>query len=92
MIGNDATRRAVPESRIYAMFNALPYRISGRGNSKEAKMRKLAVALGVLAVIAFAGSMAWKANAAAWRSGTLTLPSVTKNYSPIEPAACGRLG
>ena len=43
-------------------------------------MRKLAVALGVVAAVLFAGGIAWKANATTWRSGTLNLPSAAKNY------------
>jgi hypothetical protein len=35
-----------------------------------------------------AGGIAWKAEATTWRSGTLNLPGVTKNYSPIEKAGC----
>jgi hypothetical protein len=51
-------------------------------------MRKLAIALGVTTVMLLAGSVAWKADAATWRSGTLNLPSAAKNYSPIETTAC----
>ena len=47
-------------------------------------MRKLAIALGVSAAMLVAGGIAWKADATTWRSGTLTLPGVTKNYSSIE--------
>jgi hypothetical protein len=51
-------------------------------------MRKLAVVLGVSAAVLLAGGLAWKADATTWRSGTLNLPGVTKNYSPIEQTAC----
>jgi hypothetical protein len=41
--------------------------------------------------VLLAGGIAWKADATTWRSGTLNLPGVTKNYSPIErlPAPVG---
>ena len=51
-------------------------------------MRKLAIALGLSAAVLLAGGIAWKADATTWRSGTLNLPGVAKNYSPIEKAAC----
>ena len=51
-------------------------------------MRKLAIALGVSAAMLVAGGIAWKADATTWRSGTLTLPGVTKNYSSIEQVGC----
>jgi hypothetical protein len=51
-------------------------------------MRKLAIALGVSAAMLVAGGLAWKADATTWRSGTLNLPGVTKNYSPVEQVAC----
>ena len=55
-------------------------------------MRKLAIALGVAAAVALAGGVAaWKADAATW-SGTLNLPSATKNFSPIEKVGCFRRG
>jgi hypothetical protein len=55
-------------------------------------MRKLAIALGVSAAMLVAGGIAWKADATTWRSGTLTLPGVTKNYSPIEQVGCYGVG
>ena len=51
-------------------------------------MRRLAIALGVSAAMLVAGGIAWKADATTWRSGTLNLPGVTKNYSPIEQVGC----
>jgi hypothetical protein len=48
-------------------------------------MRKFAIAFGVTAAVALAGGVA--ADAATW-SGTLGLPSATKNFSPVEKAAC----
>ena len=53
-------------------------------------MRKLAVALGVSALVLLAGSLTWNADATTvnWRSGTLNLPGVAKNYSPIDKIAC----
>ena len=51
-------------------------------------MRKLAIALSVLAAVAFAGGVAWKAEATTWKSGTLNLPSAAKNQSPVEQTAC----
>lgn len=51
-------------------------------------MQKLAVALGLSAVVLLAGGLAWKADAASWRSGTLNLPGLVKNYSPIDQIAC----
>ena len=50
-------------------------------------MRKFAIALGIMAAVLFAG-VAWKAEATTWRSGTLNLPSVAKNYSPVGNTAC----
>src|SRR5262245_48974112 len=52
------------------------------------RMRELAVALGVSLAVLLAGGIAWKADATTWRWGTLNLPGLTKNYSPIEKAAC----
>jgi hypothetical protein len=51
-------------------------------------MRKLAIAVGVSAAMLVAGGIAWKADATTWRSGTVNLPGVTKNYSPIEQVGC----
>lgn len=51
-------------------------------------MRKLAITFGVSAAVLAFGGLAWQADAASWRSGTLSLPSATKNFSPIERAAC----
>jgi hypothetical protein len=51
-------------------------------------MRKIAIALGLSAAVLVAGGIAWKAEATTWRSGTLNLPGVTKNYSPIERVGC----
>lgn len=53
-------------------------------------MRKLAIPLGIAAAAAMllAGGMAWKADAGSWRSGTLNLPGLVKNYSPIDQIAC----
>jgi hypothetical protein len=45
-------------------------------------MQKLAVALGLSAAVLLAGGLAWNADAASWRSGTLNLPGLVKNYSP----------
>ena len=53
-------------------------------------MRKLAIALGVTAAMLLAGSCAWKADATTLSSGTVNLPSATKNYSPVEKAGCYR--
>jgi hypothetical protein len=55
-------------------------------------MRKLAIALGVSAAMLLAGGVAWKADATPWRSGTLNLPGATKNFSPVENAACNGWG
>jgi len=51
-------------------------------------MRKLAIALGVAAAMILAGGLAWKAEATNFRSGTVDLPGLAKNYSPIEKAGC----
>ena len=54
-------------------------------------MRRLAIALGVMVVVALAGGVGWKSDAATW-TGTLNLPSAAKNYSPIEKAGCVKRG
>jgi len=51
-------------------------------------MRKLAIALGVTAVVLIGGGALWKADATAMRSGTADLPAVAKTYSPVEKAGC----
>ena len=51
-------------------------------------MRKFAVAIGLAAAVLLAGGVAWQAEAAGWRSGTLALPGAAKNYSPIDEVAC----
>jgi hypothetical protein len=51
-------------------------------------MRKLAIALGMAAVVVIAGSLAWKADATTLSSGAVQLPSAAKNYSPVEKAGC----
>ena len=51
-------------------------------------MRKLAIALGVSAVVLLAGGVAWKAEATSLKSGTLNLSSAAKNQSPVEQTAC----
>ena len=51
-------------------------------------MRKLAIAVGVSAAMLVAGGIAWKADATTLRSGTVNLPGVAKNYSPIEQVGC----
>ncbi len=55
-------------------------------------MRKLAIALGVTAAVLLAGGLALNADAASWKAGTYNLPSVAKNYSPIEKTACNGWG
>lgn len=55
-------------------------------------MRKLAIALGITVAVLFAGSLAWKADATTLSSGTITLPTAAKNYSPVEKAGCRRPG
>ena len=41
-------------------------------------MRQLAIALGMSAAMLLAGGVAWKAEATSLRSGTLNLPSATR--------------
>lgn len=55
-------------------------------------MRKLAIGLTAVAVLVLAGAVAWKADATPWRTGTADLPTATKNYSPVQKAACGGWG
>ncbi len=51
-------------------------------------MRKLTIALGVMAAVSLAGGAVMQADASAWKAGTFNLPSAAKNYSPIEKTAC----
>jgi hypothetical protein len=51
-------------------------------------MRKLAMALGIAAAMVLAGGVAWKAEATSLKSGTVNLPGVAKNYSPVQQTAC----
>jgi hypothetical protein len=51
-------------------------------------MRKIIVTLAASAAILFAGSFAWQADAQITR-GAFTVPTQSKNFTPIEKAACG---
>jgi hypothetical protein len=55
-------------------------------------MRRLAIGLATIAALLMAGTFAWHADATPWRSGSVNLPGVAKNYSPIQKAACGGWG
>jgi hypothetical protein len=51
-------------------------------------MRRVLIVLGASIALLVAGAIQWKADAMNSRSGNLNLPSVTKNYSPIEQVGC----
>jgi hypothetical protein len=50
-------------------------------------MRRIAFAIAAVALLLFAGSFVWKADATTG-TGTLGLARVVKNYSPIDTVAC----
>src|SRR5262245_22802264 len=50
-------------------------------------MRKIASAIGAAALLLFAGSFVWKADATTG-AGTLGLARAAKDYSPIDTVAC----
>jgi hypothetical protein len=50
-------------------------------------MRKIALAIAAAALLLFAGSFVWKADATTG-AGTLGLARAAKNYSPIDTVAC----
>src|SRR5262245_61243021 len=86
--GKDSNLRRVSAARILGRLPALYPRRVRKTKPARYRMSKLVVALGVSAAVLLAGGGAWKADATTWRPGTLNLPGVTKNYSPIEKAAC----
>jgi hypothetical protein len=55
-------------------------------------MRRIAIALGASVAMLVAGTIVREVHATTWRSGTLNLPGVTKNYSPIEQVGCYSYG
>jgi hypothetical protein len=79
-------RRVVSAPRIvgYPEHAILPPRAAGNSKPRKPRCAKLAIALGVTAAMLLAGSCAWKADATTLSSGTVNLPSATKNYSPVE--------
>jgi len=57
------------------------------GKTNEGNMRKIAFAIAAAALLLFAGSSVWKADATTG-AGTLGLARAAKNYSPIDTVAC----
>jgi hypothetical protein len=53
---------------------------------EEGKMRKVALALAAAALLLFAGSLAWKADATV--VGTPDFARAAKAYSPVDQIAC----